>query len=51
MDKDLLLKEMEITDKLLDIIYSIDEFTTSDLQGAIQAQVHNAINYGITKKG
>jgi hypothetical protein len=45
MDK-IILKELEIVDNLLDIVYNQDKFTTSDLQGAIQAQVHIAVNIG-----
>jgi hypothetical protein len=35
--KQLLISKFE--DKLLDIVYHADEFTTSDLQGAIEAQL------------
>lgn len=45
MPRNKLLKEIEITDKILDIFYHQVDFTTSDLQSAIQAQVHNAITY------
>lgn len=49
------LKEMELTDNLLDIInaqmQSLEhndglEYTQSDLQGAIQAIIMKAIDYG-----
>jgi hypothetical protein len=33
---------MRISSEILDIFYHQDEFTTSDLQGAIEAQVTNA---------
>ena len=39
-------KQMEIEDELLDICYHQDEFTTSDLQGAISAQVMKAMQSG-----
>jgi hypothetical protein len=41
-----IVKLSEIESKILDIIYDVDEFNTSDLQGAIQAQVLNAYNLG-----
>ncbi len=38
-------EKMEIADKILDIFYHQADFTTSDLQSAIQAQIHIAINF------
>jgi hypothetical protein len=38
-----LKKEMDYTDKILDIVYNRDEFSTSDLQGAVQAIVHTIL--------
>ena len=38
-----ILKEMAYCDELLEIIDNQDEFTRSDLQGAVQAIVHKII--------
>ena len=35
-----------ISDKILEIAYNLDKFTTSDLQGAIEAQVMIAVDLG-----
>jgi hypothetical protein len=39
-------KRLEIENNLLDIVYHRDDFTTSDLQGAIEAQVSIAMQAG-----
>ena len=36
-----ILKRSEFEDKILDLIYKRDEFTTSDLQGCVAAIVIN----------
>jgi len=47
MNKNKIIIELsKIEDEILDIIYNADDFTTSDLQGAIQAQVRIAYNLG-----
>ena len=38
-------KQQELSDRILDIIYHIDEFTTSDLQGLIDAVIMDALNF------
>jgi hypothetical protein len=38
-EKDFLNKVLFYSSEILDIFYHQDEFTTSDLQGAIEAQV------------
>lgn len=45
-----LLELSKIESEILDIIQESAEFTTSDLQGAIQAQVLNAYNLGKNTK-
>jgi hypothetical protein len=37
----------ELTDVILDIIDNQDQFTRSDLQGAVQAQVINILTNGL----
>jgi hypothetical protein len=44
--KEYLLKSMEISGELLDIADNRDDFARGDLQGAIEAQVMIAIQYG-----
>jgi hypothetical protein len=39
------LKVWELTDEILEIVYHQDDFTTSDLQGAVQAVITKAILY------
>jgi len=34
------------TDKLLDIIYNVNDFTTSDLQGLLEAIIMDVYNKG-----
>lgn len=45
------LQLMSITDELLNIVYNQDEFTTSDLQSAIGAQVRIAYLLGKAQYG
>lgn len=33
--------EFEYADKILDLVYHADDFTTSDLQGAVEALVNS----------
>ena len=40
------MKKEEIISEILDIINNVDDFTTSDLQGAIEVQVIKAIRLG-----
>jgi hypothetical protein len=40
----------ELTDVILDIIDNQDQFTRSDLQGAVQAQVINILTNGLNLK-
>ena len=46
-----LVELAKIESEILDIIYNSDDFNTSDLQGAIQAQVLNAYNLGKKQGG
>jgi hypothetical protein len=39
------LKVWELTDEILEIVYHQDDFTTSDLQGAVQAVIIKAVLY------
>jgi hypothetical protein len=45
-NKNTIMELSKIEDEILDIIENADEFTTSDLQGCIQAQVLNAYELG-----
>lgn len=49
MDNADMIEVMNLSSRILEIIENVDEFTQSDLQGAIEAVIMQAINYG--KKG
>ena len=49
-DTNTIIELSKIESEILDIIYNVDEFTTSDLQGVIQAQVLNAYELGKKEK-
>lgn len=40
-----LRKELELTDRVLDLIAHYDDMTTSDMQSVAQAIIHEALNY------
>ncbi len=46
MTKQDILKEAELSSRILKLINDVDDLTTSDLQGAIQAVIMDAIQYG-----
>jgi hypothetical protein len=46
MNKNIILELSVIEDNILDIVNNWNEYTTSDLQGAIQVQVRNAFDMG-----
>lgn len=50
MSSNTIIKLSKIENEILDIIQNVEDFTTSDLQGCIQAQVLNAYNLGKDEK-
>jgi len=46
LNKDFIRTSSDISDQILNIMDSQDEFSRGDLQGAIEAQVIRAIRYG-----
>ena len=50
MTKEDILKEMEFSSRILELVENANEFTTSDLQGCIQAVIMDAIRYGRNTK-
>lgn len=49
MDNADMIEVMNLSSRILEIIENVDDFTQSDLQGAVEAVIMNAVNYG--KKG
>jgi hypothetical protein len=46
---DKLRKELELTDRMIDLIDRYGDLTTSDYQAMVQAIIHEALNYEETK--
>jgi hypothetical protein len=44
MNKDDVFLVTKYESEILDICYHLDDFTTSDLQGAIEAQLYQLVN-------
>ena len=49
LDKQKALAVIRLSDKLMETFIDQDQYTTSDFQGALEAVILNAINYGETK--